>query len=871
MDIEQLIRQRAEERGVNPDVAVSIAKAESSMIPGAKNPKSSARGLFQVTNDTWKEHGGDPKKRGDINEDIRVGLEVIARNTRSMRDVLGQEPQPRHIYAAHFFGPTGARRMLSADPNAQVAKVMSSQVMRANKEMLEGRTVAQALQELGRKVGDVEPKQEGVAQRGTVVTDPVTGELRRVPSVARPVDGGYREDPANPPVISRAIEATRDLGPGYQAALALSYLADTEESSDDENDASIVEREAAQEVATMTAPRSNAAQMLANMEFGFAPVVTQRQPQQQPPQQQQAPVRMREGGEVADPYAQLMQGAPRTRVSPGQFVRGGFDTAAGMLKGATQAAAGTFGDIESLVRMGVGSERGAVLPTTDDVKRTLDRFAPLNLPTAEGTDGRTAAEYFGEFMSPAAATRPLVRGAQAMGEGAVEGFRRAEAALEEPVGRILDRGGMSAEMLKAFGSPPSYAIRPPGGNVFPEQIEKIVAGPDVQRTLSNLPADRIDDVTEFLATKGRKYFQKDYASTKDPLYDALKEGRILPLTDTTQFRGYMIDAAREGNPQALEDLARNYDMAVEPTIITRPMPEGGSRADQLVQENEIIARLTRNLQEAPGAVLPMERRVPERYDLLRLQENVERSHLGRSLTPEELRSVERGDPFYKLDKTYAIPTFMRPDSIAKELAEIPADRLKNMSYPEAVIAINQPARFRADWGAAVKRAEQGKDVPKDVKMFGLSPEPVAKGDRGAWHQLRDPRSTQMESAFMGHSVKDYFQGSESYGLGGPEAFRSGRAKVYSLRDSKGNPRVTVEVLDTPEGMEVTQVKGRYNAGPRESEVNDVFKLFDELNTGGKLRNIRRELYLPNEKAPPDALTGGTEWKTLYDEYRQTKQ
>jgi hypothetical protein len=1035
VDIAQRIRQQAQERGVDPELAVSIAQAESGLKPGAKNPSSSARGLFQVTNDTWKQYGGDPKKRMDVSENIRVGLDIIADNTAALSSTLGREPRPAEVYAAHFFGKAGARRVLAADPNAPISEVVSPAVMKANQSLLEGKTVAQAVNALGRKVGDEVQAQDFV---GYV---PSTGAGGPSPAVDRPVGRGYREDPANPPVISRAIEATRDLGPGYQAALALSYLADTEESSDAPDSPSIVEREAQEEMAQQAAAprRSNAAQMLANMDFGYTPVVGQQQPQQEPvrmaeggsvlsrfkqalggartaarrlrgdleataqraaanyretprpmgtvpaptpvspttfsripfsrgtvvvdntaaanlrrmlgqgalmereaaagisPQEvvtrgrpavmaqvhnteaqrrlaellpnievatpslsgvsmpqfaapqfataatwQQAlgnpflgqrmgtPVRMADGGEVTDPYAQMMQGAPRERVSPGQFLRGGLDTAAGMLKGATQAAVGMPGDIESLIRMGVGSKRDTVLPTTDDVKRTIDRFAPLNLPADEGTGGRTAAEYFGEFMSPAAATRPVVRGAQALGEGVMEGARQAERALEEPVRRTMERGGRAAELLQSFSTTPSYAVRPPGGNVFPEQVNEIVSGYDVQRALDGIPTNRREDVRQFLETKGRKYFQKDYASTKDPLYEALREGRILPLKETADFRGYLMRAAREGDPHALEDLARNYDRAVDPVVVSRPPPPGGGRLEERAQEDEVLARLIRNLQEAPGGALPVERQIPHRYTLFRSQENVEGYPLNRPLTPDELKAVERGDPFYSLSSPYSIPSFMRPETIAGELADIPADRLKNMSYPEAVMAVNQPARFRADWSAAVRRAGEGKDVPKDVKMFGVAPEPLVKADKGAWHQLRDPQSTEMEGAIMGHSVGGYSRVG-SYGHGGLEAFQSGRAKVYSLRDSKGDPRVTVEVLDTPEGIEVTQIKGRYNAGPREAEVNDVMKLLEQLDTGGRLRNIRTESYLTKDNAPKDAITGMTEWKRLYNEYLLGKQ
>jgi hypothetical protein len=335
------------------------------------------------------------------------------------------------------------------------------------------------------------------------------------------------------------------------------------------------------------------------------------------------------------------------------------------------------------------------------------------------------------------------------------------------------------------------------------------------------------------------------------------------------FRGYMLNAARDGNPQALEDLARNYDRGLEPTMITRPRQADETYTSIIDRERADMDRLMQSLQEAPGPALDVERQLPSRYSIFRSQENIEGYPLNRPLSAGEMMAVERGDPIYRHTGAYSVPDFMRPESIVEALADIPAERLKNMSYPEAIIAINQPARFRANWDSAVARIREGKDVPKDVKNFGLS-DPLLKSDNGAWHRIQDARAAEMEGAMMGHSVGGYSRVG-SYGHGGLEALQSGRAQVYTLRDSKGNARVTVEALDTPEGMEITQIKGRSNAGPREAEVQDVMKLFEQLDEGGRLRDIRTESYLTRENAPADALTGTTEWKRLYDEYLLGKQ
>ena len=75
-----------------------------------------------------------------------------------------------------------------------------------------------------------------------------------------------------------------------------------------------------------------------------------------------------------------------------------------------------------------------------------------------------------------------------------------------------------------------------------------------------------------------------------------------------------------------------------------------------------------------------------------------------------------------------------------------------------------------------------------------------------WVELNKPGSFSSESEAMGHSVRGYEppkghpdwvegsgdSGSEYYGHGGWEGIKSGKAKVYSLVDPKGNPHVTVE-------------------------------------------------------------------------------
>lgn len=158
-----------------------------------------------------------------------------------------------------------------------------------------------------------------------------------------------------------------------------------------------------------------------------------------------------------------------------------------------------------------------------------------------------------------------------------------------------------------------------------------------------------------------------------------------------------------------------------------------------------------------------------------------------------------------------------------------------------------------------------------------------------WQQLTKPGQFARESDAMGHSVRGYeppasFQyerngkwfdemhpdwieasgesGHPEYGHGGWDAIKSGEAKVYSLRDAKGESHATVEVQaggrrsvlnadGVPVGArdvtgDITQIKGKQNRAPGEKYlpyIQDFVKgekwgeVGDLQNTG--LREINK--------------------------------
>jgi hypothetical protein len=228
-DIVAKIQAAAQASGVDPDVALRIAGVESSFRPAAKNTESTAAGLFQVTGPTWKQYGGKPGKQRDVDENIRVGMKILSSNKASMQEFLGREPLPSDIYAAHFFGPTGARAVMSGDPLAQVSTLVSKEVMKANPQ-LAGKTANEVLTGFkqkfdkgGKRFPTSEPVKTTTVGQGTRTMDQEAG--------------------AAAPALS-ARDRVAGMGSNYQAALAAMMLGEASDEDDKDDDTDTPKEEA---------------------------------------------------------------------------------------------------------------------------------------------------------------------------------------------------------------------------------------------------------------------------------------------------------------------------------------------------------------------------------------------------------------------------------------------------------------------------------------------------------------------------------------------------------------------------------------------------------------------------------------------------
>lgn len=796
------------------------------LLEGPMTKYGTAKGEMQVLDMTTKDpgYGVRPARDDSADERARVGRDYLAAMVKKYGD-------RQTALVAYNWGPGNTDKWLQkggdfsklpAETQNYVAKITGS---------LGGTKVAKA-------------------ETTTPTSTPKSGIQRAV----------YKAAPLTHPMLSQ-------LGPNYQAAMAVSMLADEAE----KEGKSEYEPSEAEKMLTEATARPVA---LASADLGFqspfpTPVSSAPAKQQLQAFSHGGAVHMADGGDLD--YFQDPLSAPSAPITADTFAKGKDFKAADALqatkevgKGAVRAAkniargvtevpydiAGAPVDIATMAMRPFGYSVEAPVGGSDWLKK---QALEAGIRQAPPTDPRDLGFYtMGELGSSIVNPGPIAAKVGQATEKAVTTGGKA-------VAREMLRG-MEGQGVLAPVSPQGaimYAVKPRGGTSLTSgsldkpaisKIDKTIEQ-WFDRAVQEAPdAESTQAIREFLDKKARKYLINEFGTGADPIRKAISSGEIAPVgTDVERFPEYLLHAARTpeapGHAQARRDLERVYDRGstIEGTIVGLHDP---ADADARRLFNQSMEQAKQNAQSAmalEGVPRELQNLIIKGSAGSDLEASYNSGLRSAIENPQEFPSVagavQRGQPIYDLSYNATYMDMFSPKHVAENLSVLPANKLKNMSFDDAMIEGSKRMAVYRDYDKAVDLMAKGAAVPKEV--LTMYTKPVLQTDKGQWVQLTDKIATKMEGKMLHHSVGSYAT-SSSYGHGGKQGFDTGAANVFSLRDPKtGLAKVTLEAAKLDDGsLMFSQHKGNFNSFP-ESSIEDAFKLFDKL---GKDKNISFSKY-----------------------------
>lgn len=203
-------------------VVDNIIQVESGGRADAKNPNSSATGAGQFIDSTWLNMIN--KYRPDLKEgrtrqevlalrnDFEISREMTKAYTTENSDFLesrGHTATAGNLYLAHFLGPAGANKALSASPYATVRDVMGEGVVNAN-PFLKNYTIANLIAWSQDKMSG-RPALGGqtVPGRARATVAPIVRADRSPGTTVSDVSSSRTEGPAGGPAPTTTVQGTQ--------------------------------------------------------------------------------------------------------------------------------------------------------------------------------------------------------------------------------------------------------------------------------------------------------------------------------------------------------------------------------------------------------------------------------------------------------------------------------------------------------------------------------------------------------------------------------------------------------------------------------------------------------------------------------------
>jgi hypothetical protein len=505
-----------------------------------------------------------------------------------------------------------------------------------------------------------------------------------------------------------------------------------------------------------------------------------------------------------------------------------------LARGVVSGIGGAPGDIESLVRMLPGLDEKTVLPTSEDIEKRL----PFKSDTPAGRAASGLGILAGGFYGGPGAPIRLVGGLPQAVYKAGKDFGRAAgqpaANVVKPTGGnfLTGRTKKDLQSLKAKG--PTEVDRE-------WLINHAKQNPEAAQTgLEAIPKN--EALNNWIDSNLTNYVQKQMGTAEDPVRKLAEQGithkpALLdeylhdPLTGEQMRRAENVREQRReaGFPEeglGQSPAAKAWEQASDESIAAH-------RAGDIQEMPEKFAKFTEAENKMRAARSELDKKFKQHIAVAGLNER-EEANLIRG-TAFDVKAKMVGDTDYAKANTEYLKAHVpmmdnymelgRQNPYINKLApdtpmyapftgdlgfdhimdvlreDVTAGRIR----PEQLnkVSMEQAVRrtFEYDQELAAKANASRAAAREGLPTYREYP----KGYK--WIELNKPGAFSQESEAMGHSVRGYEPpkghpdwteasgdaGSPSYGHGGWEAIKSGKAKVYSLVDPKGAPHATVEV------------------------------------------------------------------------------
>lgn len=394
--------------------------------------------------------------------------------------------------------------------------------------------------------------------------------------------------------------------------------------------------------------------------------------------------------------------------------------------------------------------------------------------------------------------------------------------------------------------------------------------------------EQSDAIKKFFETKAKNYFLRQFGTPKDPVFKAIKEGKLTNTQLAKEFPDYALDQLAVGKeridpvtgqkqffpkyPRLSEDLARKYDeLAKVNTYVFNPsdqasadpefnmLSEVGRARQSELKERQIEEMMAQGI--PPGeANVNMTYAVPSAEGKLRgvyqdvptrLFEQYKKGQLPKQFA----MAIEKGEPLYEVKPGGALRYALDETALVRYLGTLPPNKINSLRFEDA---LKESAKYNKQFlerEALVDDIKAGRRVPDRVFAEGVSAPLLSFGEDSpragfAWKKINDAESTAPEGAYIGHSVGGYAKGG-SYGPSKHKEFVSGDVSIYTLRDNRNRPVTTVEVQNTERGPVVSQVKGNGRATGNTAPVDYEPEVYQFLTEVIKPILIREsDMYLP---------------------------